>query len=142
MNPVTVSRWEWLSAEPFRYKEEYVAEGSITTAVRAIDANVSVIDIGGSVTRAADSALTAAYTEASGARTRAIVLNFSNLEYMNSSGIGLLVTLLVRAQRKNQQILACGLTDHYRDIFRLTRLDEAIHIHTDEEAAINAAATI
>lgn len=116
-----------------------MTDQAITTSVRQISPTVSVIDIGGSVTRAADQALTNAYHEASAEKTRAIVLNFSNLEYMNSSGIGLLVTLLVRANRQNQQLYACGLSDHYRDIFSLTRLDEAIHIEPDEAAAIAAA---
>jgi anti-sigma B factor antagonist len=119
-----------------------MADGSITTNVRIIDTKTSVIDIGGSVTRASDGPLTAAYTDANGDRTKVIILNFSHLEYMNSSGIGLLVTLLVRANRHNQQILACGLTEHYRDIFSLTRLDEAIHIHSDEASALAAATTI
>ena len=59
---------------------------------------------------------------------------------MNSSGIGLLVTLLVRAHRNHQRMLAYGLTDHYRQIFELTRLDEAIAIHETEDAALAAAA--
>ena len=69
-----------------------------------------------------------------------IVLNFTGLEYMNASGIGLLVTLLVRANRQQQQLLAYGLTDHYRQIFELTRLDEAIGIHDTEADALAAAA--
>jgi len=67
-----------------------------------------------------------------------VLLNFSSLEYMNSSGIGLLVTLLIRANRQGQKIAAFGLTDHYKDIFELTRLDEAIKIYDDESAAIAA----
>ena len=51
---------------------------------------------------------------------------------MNSGGIGLLVTLLVRAQRAGERLLATGLSDHYRQILALTRLDEAIEIHDDE----------
>ena len=70
---------------------------------------------------------------------RVVVLDFSGLEYMNSGGIGLLVTLLVRAQRAGQRLLATGLSDHYRQIFSLTRLDEAIEIHDDEAAAVAAA---
>jgi anti-sigma B factor antagonist len=58
---------------------------------------------------------------------------------MNSGGIGLLVTLLVRAQRQRQNLLACGLTEHYRQIFELTRLDEAIGIYDDEDNALAAA---
>ncbi len=68
------------------------------------------------------------------------MLDFGGLEYMNSSGIGLLVTLLVRAQRNHQRMLAFGLTEHYRQIFELTRLDEAIAIHETEDAALAAAA--
>ena len=51
----------------------------------------------------------------------------------------MLVTLLVRAQRSRQRIFAYGLSDHYRQIFELTRLDEVIAIHDTEHAAIAAA---
>jgi anti-sigma B factor antagonist len=68
---------------------------------------------------------------------RAIVLSFTALDYMNSGGIGLLVTLLVRARR--QRVLAYGLSDHYRQIFELTRLDEAVLIHDTADAALAAA---
>jgi anti-sigma B factor antagonist len=65
-------------------------------------------------------------------------MNFSGLEYMNSSGIGLLVTLLIRARRQNQKLIACGLNEHYRQIFELTRLNEAIHIYENETEALRA----
>ncbi len=70
---------------------------------------------------------------------RAAILDFSGLEYMNSGGIGLLVTLLVRAQRGGQQLFAIGLNEHYRQILSLTRLDEAIRIYDTEDAAMAAA---
>jgi anti-sigma B factor antagonist len=79
-----------------------------------------------------------AYAQASATGAKLILLNFSRLEYMNSSGIGLLVTLLIRANRQNQKIAAFGLSPHYRDIFELTRLDEAIHIYDTEPAALAA----
>ena len=77
---------------------------------------------------------------ASDAGAKAIVLDFSGLDYMNSGGIGLLVTLLVRCQRAGQRLLADGVFDHYRQILALTRLDEAIEIHDDEAAAMAAVA--
>jgi len=99
---------------------------------------VNVIEIGGEITRESECALADAYERAAdGART--IILAFEGLQYMNSSGIGLLVTLLVRAKRHHQRILACGLTDHYRQIFELTRLDEVISIYDTEDEAITAA---
>jgi anti-sigma B factor antagonist len=81
----------------------------------------------------------AAYSQAAQSDPQAIVLNFSGLEYMNSGGIGLLVTLLVRANRQHQKLLVFGLNDHYRQIFELTRLDEAILIHSSENEALASA---
>lgn len=97
----------------------------------------SVVDIKGDVTAASEDVLMAAYQGAGD--VQAIVLNFAGLDYMNSGGIGLLVTLLVRANRRSQRLLACGLSDHYRQIFELTRLDEAVSIHDTESAALSAA---
>lgn len=109
-----------------------------TTVADRIDERTTVIRVRGDVTAASEQPLMAAYAQA-GERTRAVVLDFSGLEYMNSGGIGLLVTLLVRANRQKQKLLACGLNDHYRQIFELTRLDEAIGIHDSEDAALAAA---
>jgi anti-sigma B factor antagonist len=108
-------------------------------SVRKVNDHVSVIDIHGEVTAAAENALMDAYTQ-SGSQVRAVVLNFGDLQYMNSSGIGLLVTLLIRVNRHKQRLLVYGLSDHYRQIFDLTRLDEAIGIHSTESDALAAAA--
>lgn len=97
---------------------------------------VGVIDIAGDFTSAAEAALMEAYEKATGGTPKSIALNFSNLDYMNSGGIGLLVTLLVRVNRQKQRLLAFGLNDHYRQIFELTRLDDAIGIHADEASAL------
>ena len=116
-----------------------MTETTTQTDVRTLNDKVSVIDIKGEITAASESALMDAFNRASGDTTKAVILNFDGLDYMNSSGIGLLVTLLVRAQRQHQQLMACGLNEHYRQIFELTRLDEAVGIH-DTEAAATAAA--
>jgi anti-anti-sigma factor len=116
-----------------------MSDTATTLSVSTPAPGISVIEIAGEVTRESDNALREAYEQAAeGARS--IVLGFASLEYMNSSGIGLLVTLLVRAQRNKQRILAYGLSEHYRQIFELTRLDEVIAIHDSEAAALAAAA--
>jgi anti-sigma B factor antagonist len=114
-------------------------EAATTFDVREASAGVSVIDIEGDITAQSEDVLMDAYGRASGEGVKAIVLNFTALEYMNSGGIGLLVTLLVRAQRQHQSVLAYGLSDHYRQIFELTRLDEAVGIHDSEAEALAAA---
>ena len=104
--------------------------------IRQADGRTAVIDIRGDITAASESALMSAYEEAAQQGARRLVLNFSGLEYMNSGGIGMLVTLLVRTNRQRQQLSAYGLSTHYRQIFELTRLDEAITIFDDEPAAV------
>jgi len=99
----------------------------------------SILRIEGDITSASESDLTAAYGLAVANGASVVVLDFSKLEYMNSGGIGLLVTLLVRAQRAGGRLVATGLSAHYRQIFELTRLDEAIGIYDTEAEALAAA---
>jgi anti-anti-sigma factor len=112
---------------------------NITFNVRKVTPTTSVIDVQGEFTSFAENALMDAYAEASAGNARTIVLNFNGLEYMNSSGIGLLVTLLIRVNRQRQRLLTYGLSDHYQHIFELTRLNEAIGIYHSEAAALSAA---
>ena len=106
--------------------------------VRTVDGGAAVIDITGDVSAQSEDVLMAAYGRAADAGASAVVLNFAGLDYMNSGGIGLLVSLLVRARREDRRVVACALSEHYRQIFELTRLDEAITVHADEAAALVA----
>jgi anti-sigma B factor antagonist len=107
-----------------------------TTVDVSRSGSTAILRIRGEITGGSEPQLMAAYAQADGAR--AVILDFTGLDYMNSGGIGLLVTLLVRTQRAGQKLLAIGLTEHYRQILALTRLDEAIGIHDDEMAALAA----
>jgi anti-sigma B factor antagonist len=114
-------------------------DARVRVDVRAATADTYFIDIHGDLTSAGEGALMDAYARASGEGARVLILNFGDLDYMNSSGIGLLVTLLIRARRHQQRLLTCGVSDHYKQIFELTRLDEAIGIHDSEAEALAAA---
>ena len=114
-------------------------EAATSFDVREVSEEARAIDIRGDITAQSEDVLMDAYNRASEEGVNAVVLNFAGLDYMNSGGIGLLVTLLVRAQRQRQRVLAHGLSDHYRQIFELTRLDEAVGIHDTEDDALAAA---
>ena len=118
-----------------------MTEPKVTMEVRSADSatlagSVSIIDVQGEITSLAENVLMDAYTQATSEGADVIILNFEGLEYMNSGGIGLLVTLLIRANRKDQTLLAYGLTEHYQQIFELTRLNEAIKIYGTEAEAL------
>ena len=114
-------------------------QAKVAMNVRQVSPIASVIDIQGEVTAFAEQVLMEAYAQASAPTTRVIILNFGELEYMNSSGIGLLVTLLIRVNRQKQRLFSYGLSEHYRHIFNLTRISDAIHIYESEADALAAA---
>jgi anti-sigma B factor antagonist len=122
-----------------RTRRKEMPQAQVKMDVRKVSEKVSVIDIKGELTAFAEGVLMDAYGQASDGRVRAIVLNFEGLEYMNSSGIGLLVTLLIRVNREKQRLLTYGLSEHYQNIFQITRLDDAITIYDSEQEAIRAA---
>ena len=112
-----------------------MATANLTMNIREVTEGVRVIDVEGEITSFSDQQITEAHEKAGDGAT-AVILNFEGLEYMNSGGIGLLVNTLIRAQRAGHALRAYGLSDHYREIFNLTRLDEAISIHEDEASAL------
>ncbi|CAN5353345.1 MAG: STAS domain-containing protein [Acidimicrobiia bacterium] len=111
-------------------------DAQVVMTVRRPSDSVSVIDIEGEITSFVEETLNRAHAEAGEGAIKAVVLNFEGLDYMNSGGIGLLVTMLIRANRQGQKLAAFGLNEHYRQIFELTRLDEAIGIYDDEQQAL------
>src|SRR6266576_4679369 len=114
-------------------------QANVMMNVRRVSPTTSIIDIHGDVSAFAENVLMEAYAEANTPTTRTIILNFSGLEYLNSSGIGLIVTLLIRVNRQKQHLLAFGLSEHYHHIFELTRLNDAIKIYDSESAALATA---
>ena len=114
-------------------------ENPLVASVRSVNDNASIIEIQGDVTANGEGALMEAYNQASSNGAEFVLLNFSEMEYMNSSGIGLLVTILIRAQPQGQKLLAYGLKEHFRKTFELTRLNEAIKCYSSEKEALEAA---
>lgn len=111
-------------------------QASVGITMRRPSTSTAILDIRGDLTAASEAALMDAYVPVDGPPVTVIVLNFNDLEYMNSSGIGLLVTLLVRINRNRQRLVATGLNEHYSQIFDVTRLSEAIEIFASEAAAL------
>ncbi len=100
---------------------------------------VAVIEMHGDINILAEAKLNAAYTQAAESDPARILLNFSSVEYINSTGIALIVGLLARARKEHRAVTACGLSDHYREVFEITRLADFMTITTDETSAVMGA---
>jgi anti-anti-sigma factor len=95
-----------------------------------------VIDLKGEVNSQAEQALNQAYSEAESKNTDTIALNFSAVDYINSTGIALIVGLLAEARKSHKRLVVYGLSDHYVQIFQITRLSDFMDIFEDETSAL------
>jgi anti-sigma B factor antagonist len=111
-------------------------------AVRHLEAEVRqerggvILDLRGEINGFAQEALDAAYAEADAKDTKTILLNFERVDYINSTGIALIVGLLAKARASHKRLLAFGLSDHYVEIFEITRLSDFMSVFPDEESAM------
>jgi anti-anti-sigma factor len=97
---------------------------------------VAIVDLHGEINAFAEDRLNAAYAEAESRAPDLILLNFSDVNYINSTGIALIVSLLARARKAKRRLLACGLSDHYVEIFQITRLVDFMNVFPDEKSAL------
>lgn len=97
---------------------------------------ITIIDMRGVINTDAESGLNAAYDQADAAGSQTVVLNFGQVEYINSTGIALIVGLLARARKSHKTLAVFGLSDHYREIFNITRLADFMQIYQDEASLL------
>ncbi|NJN53496.1 MAG: STAS domain-containing protein [Anaerolineae bacterium] len=88
----------------------------------------AVIEMVGEINGQADTALTTAYSAAEQLTPSKIILDFAQVAYINSTGIALIVGLLAKARAAHIPLTAVALSDHYREIFTITRLSDFIEI--------------
>ena len=102
--------------------------------VQILEANVrhepgaAILDLRGVINADAEGTLNAAYSEAESHNPPTVVLNFGDVDYINSTGIALIVGLLAKARAAHIPLTAVSLSDHYREIFTITRLSDFIEI--------------
>jgi len=100
-----------------------------------------IIDLHGEINGRVEAVLNAAYEEAEAQEPDTIILNFSDVDYINSTGIALIVGLLARARKAHRTLSVYGLSEHYMELFNITRLVDFMHVFNDEEAAISETMT-
>ncbi|GHO81249.1 hypothetical protein KSD_90200 [Ktedonobacter sp. SOSP1-85] len=101
-------------------------------------ARVAIIDLQGEINNFAADTLDSAYMEAVSGHPETILLNFSQVDYMNSVGIALIVGMLKRALKAKCPLMVYGLSEHFVEIFRITRLADFMLIFSDEAQALNS----
>jgi len=105
--------------------------------VRQVD-GATIIDLTGEINRSSEEGLNAAYDKAARLGAARVLLNFSQVDYINSTGIAVIVGVLARARKDGRTLTVFGLTEHYRTIFEITRLVDFMQVVPDERSAIQS----
>lgn len=113
-----------------------MATRMLEARVRHKKPRVAVIDLQGEINGFAEETLNTAYAEAENEQPEVILLNFARVDYINSTGIALIVTLLARARKSHVHLYSCGLSEHYVEIFNITRLADFMNVFPDEASAL------
>ena len=100
------------------------------------------IDMHGEINAFADNAINVAYTQAEALNPTTIVLNFEDVDYINSTGIALIVGMLAQARKAHRRLAVYGLSDHYMEIFQITRLADFMTIYPDQQSALAGRETV
>lgn len=98
-----------------------------------------VMELTGELNSSASAVLAPAYDDAvSQGDPRTVVIDFTGVDYINSTGIALVVGVLARARAESRTLIAAGLSEHYREIFTITRLSDYMQMYADVDAAIGS----
>src|ERR1039458_7204233 len=117
--------------------KEAAMKKTCEAAVRAVG-GAAVIELTGEVDGGAAGVLNAAYEQAvAEGEPGTVVLDFARVDYINSTGIALIVSVLARARSERRKVVASGLSEHYREIFDITRLSDFIEVFGDLDAAVS-----
>lgn len=111
--------------------------GTAFSATIDRDGPDTVVEMHGDVNRGAQEGLATAYDDAEGGPGR-LLLDFGDVDYINSTGIALIVGVLARARAEGRDVGAFGLTEHYRELFQITRLSDFMTVYDNAGAAVAA----
>ncbi len=92
----------------------------------------------GDVSSASRDAILGSYESLSKSETRQIILDFQKVEYLNSSGIALVIQVLMEAGKAGQKIAICGLSAHFTKVFTMVGITKYATLYPDEPAALTA----
>ena len=100
-------------------------------------APITVLRFAGDITSTSQPAVLGTYQGLPESAKR-ILLDFSKVEYLNSSGIALVIQVLMEAANAGQKVLAFGLTPHFQKVFTMVGITKYTKLHPDEKTACEA----
>ena len=111
---------------------------SAIVKTRQID-GVAVVDVSGRITLGeGSSSVRDSLRELIGKGEKKILLNLSDVSYIDSSGIGELVSAYTTISNQGGTLKLVGLTKRVKDLLQITKLYTVFDVHEDEAHAIRS----
>jgi|SRR5271155_1663653 len=100
-------------------------------------APITVLRFAGDITSTSQAAVLDTYHGLQ-ENVKRILLDFSKVEYLNSSGIALVIQMMIAASKRGQEIQTFGLTPHFQKVFTMVGITKYTKLHIDEKTACGA----
>lgn len=103
-----------------------------------IEQDVAVVTLKGSLDVSVQKELKEELLEVAENKQNDIALNMAHVEFIDSSCLGVLVSLAKRFREKKGDIKLFGLTDDVRSIFQITRLDKVFEVFEGQAETVDS----
>jgi anti-anti-sigma factor len=98
--------------------------------------DVTVLRFEGDISSASKDAVIGTYQALSKVVAKIILLDFTKVDYINSSGIALVIQVLMEAANSGQKVLAFGLSPHFMKVFTMVGITKYAGLFPDQAAAL------
>lgn len=106
------------------------------TATTASGSPVTVLTFSGDISSTSKDAVLGAYHHLNGSDS-AILLDFTGVDYINSSGIAIIIQMLMEVNKSAAKPIGIyGLTPHFQKVFTMVGINKYAALHGDETAAL------
>jgi anti-sigma B factor antagonist len=99
---------------------------------------ITCLRFAGDISSASKDTVVGTYQALGKAEHKHILLDFKAVEYLNSSGIALVIQVLIEANKSGQTVAICGLTPHFTKVFTMVGITKYASLYPDEAAAVAA----
>ncbi len=109
-----------------------VSEAQLSTASGK---SLTALHFVGDISSASRDAVVGTYTALHKAADQPILLDFAGVDYLNSSGIALVIEVLMEAKKVGHLVAICGLTPHFTKVFTMVGITRYATLYPNQAAA-------
>ena len=99
---------------------------------------VAVLRFEGDIASTSKDAVLGTYQALSKETAKLVLLDFTKVDYINSSGIALVIQMLIDASKAGQKVCAFGLSAHFNKVFTMVGIPKYADLFSSQAEALAA----